>query len=281
MTPFVFQTDSEIIKKVYQKNPNYLIEFSDREYQKNCTIYFCSNDIYYPNNEDIFRKRIIEGNLFEWFGTRIQKSNKHIFVRDICKQWYLSGINSNINSPHKLFEFLQRETMGYKVITMGSSAGGYAAILYGCLLKAEHVIAFNPQFELNSLLKNSCEDIDPLIFRLQNTPISKYYDLHDLINDSPTDIFYFYSNKSHWDIEQFDHVRDIKGIHHISFSTKHHGIPFLKVCLPKVINMDKSALLRLSQKSHHPLFFSVKMVGLFKVFRGFIVQIYKAYKKRK
>ena len=281
MTPFVFQTDSEIVQKVYQENPNYLIEFSDSGDQELCTIYFCSNDIYYPNNEGIFRKRIIEGNFFEWFGTRIQKSNKHIFVRDICKQWYLSGINSEISSPHTLFEFLQKETKGYKVITIGSSAGGYAAILYGCLLKAEHVIAFNPQFELNSLLKNSCEDIDPLIFRLQDTPLSKYYDLHDLINKNPIDIFYFYSNKSPWDIEQFDHVRDITGIHRVSFSTKHHGIPFLKVCLTKVINRDKNVLLRLSQKVHHPLFFSIKTVGFLNVMWGLVVQIYKAYKKRR
>ena len=71
MNTFVFQTDSEIVQKVYQENPNYLIKFSDDVHQKFCTIYFCSNDIYYPNNEDVFRKRVIEGNFFEWFGTRM------------------------------------------------------------------------------------------------------------------------------------------------------------------------------------------------------------------
>jgi predicted rRNA methylase YqxC with S4 and FtsJ domains len=31
----------------------------------------------------------------------------------------------------KLFSFLQAETKGYQVVTLGSSAGGFAAVLYG------------------------------------------------------------------------------------------------------------------------------------------------------
>ena len=95
-----FQTDSDIVWEVYKNNKNYKIEYNENCKEKNyCAIYFCSNDIYYPNNESIFRKRIIEKNFYEWFGTRVDKAYKHIFVRDVFKQWYLTGININIDNP--------------------------------------------------------------------------------------------------------------------------------------------------------------------------------------
>lgn len=56
----VFQTDSEIVQQVYQNSDNYLIEYDTNGDKNYCAIYFCSNDIYFPNNEEIFQKRIIE-----------------------------------------------------------------------------------------------------------------------------------------------------------------------------------------------------------------------------
>ena len=77
-TFYVFQTDSEIVNKVYQEQDNYLIEFDEKGDKEWCAVYFCSNDIYYPNTEEIFRKRIIEQNFFEWYHSRINKAFKHI-----------------------------------------------------------------------------------------------------------------------------------------------------------------------------------------------------------
>jgi len=280
--PFVFQIDSDIVKKNYQENPNYLIQYSDDAMnQEYCTIYFCSHNIYFPNTESVFTKRIVENNFYEWYGTRVQKSYKHIFVRDIFKQWYLTGINSTIDTPQKLLSFLQQETKGYKIITLGSSAGGYAAVLYGSLLKAEQVLAFNPQFEIKSLLASSDESTDPLIFRLKDSPFFEYYDLCPWIDLQTVDLFYFYSTKSPWDQTQYEHSKDITGIHRIAFSTAHHGIPFLKVCLSRVINLDKEKLLGLSRKKQYPFSFSVQMVGFWKVVHGLISQIYKVYIKKR
>lgn len=120
---YVFQTDSEIVRQVYEKQDNYLIEYDEAGPKDWCAIYFCSNDIYYPNTEEIFRKRIIEKNFFEWYHSRIKKASKHIFVRDIFKQWYLAGINARIDTPEKLTAFLRNETEGFHVVTIGSSAG--------------------------------------------------------------------------------------------------------------------------------------------------------------
>jgi hypothetical protein len=173
-------------------------------------------------------------------------------------------------------DFLQQETIGYKVITLGSSAGGYAAVLYGSLLNANQVLAFNPQFELKSLLQRSCETIDPLLFRLKNEAVSIYYDIYDFINEE-IDIYYFYSNKSVWDIEQYSHIKDLVKIHKIGFSTAHHGIPFLKIALSQIVNFEKNDLNKLSNKTYNSWLFSIKIVGLWSTILGFIIQSYRNF----
>ena len=159
---YVFQVDSQIVREKYDQDPNYLIEYDEEKDNNICAVYFSSNDIYFPNTEEIFRKRIVEKNFFEWYKCRIDKAHKHIFIRDIFKQWYLKGINKKINTPIRLKEFLEKEINGYQTVMVGSSAGGYAAILYGSWLNANKVIAFNPQFEIYSLLQRSKEIVNPL-----------------------------------------------------------------------------------------------------------------------
>lgn len=278
-TCYVFQTDSEIVNKVYQEQDNYLIETNEKGDKEWCAIYFCSHDIYYPNIEEIFRKRIIQKNFFEWYHSRITKASKHIFIRDVFKQWYLAGINKSINTPEKLTDFLRKETLEYKIVTIGSSAGGYAAILYGSLLSAEYVLAFNARFEIYSVLKNSTENINPLAFRLKDQR-QKFFDLNPLINDT-TKYFYFFSKKSQLDIIQKKHLKEKDNIYIICFNTNHHGIPFLKVALPKVVNLNTNKLGEFTKNSHSPIGFTIQMVGLRRTLSGLIKQIKQAYQKRR
>lgn len=278
-TCYVFQVDSDIVQQVYNKQNNFLIEYDNQGDKNWCTIYFSSNDIYFPNTEEFFRKRIVEKNFFEWYHLRIKKAYKHIFVRDVFKQWYLMGVNAKINTPEKLTDFLRKETEGYNIVTVGSSAGGYAAILHGSLLNAKYVLAFNSQFEIKSLLKKTTEEINPIIFRYSSI-IDKYFDIIKYMNDS-TDIFYFNSSKSKWDFEQSLYIGDKPNIHNIRFNSSHHGIPFLKIALPVVLNLSVEKLKRLSRVVHSPIWFTYQMVGLVTTIVGFYKQLYSAYKKRK
>ena len=279
-TCYVFQTDSEIVNKVYQEQDNYLIEFDDKGNKEWCAVYFCSNDIYFPNTEDIFRKRIVEKNFFEWYHSRITRASKHIFIRDIFKQWYLTGINKKINTPEKLIEFLNKETEGYKVVTVGSSAGGYAAILYGSFINTQYTLAFNPQFEIQSLLKRSTEAINPLLFRIKDHR-TQYFDITKFISKEAK-IFYFYSNASPWDMEQNNHInKNIPNLYTIAFQTKHHGIPFLKVAIPSVLNLNADQLMQISYKRQNPIIFTIKMVGIMETLSGIFKQMKQAYYKRR
>lgn len=256
----IFQIDSDIVNQTYQDN-NYQIEFNNNcPFQEYCAIYFSSNDIYYPNNEQTFRQRIIIQNSYEWYKTRIVKAYKHIFLRDIYKQWYLKGINSQINSPQKLIEWLKNETNGYKIITIGSSAGGYAAILYGSMLNAHKVIAFNPQFEIRTIL-NEPEGIlkNPIVNATLNTADAIYLNISNLISNK-IKIFYFYSSNSPWDYQQSLLAKKHTNIFSIQFKSSHHGIPFLKGALQKVINYPEEYLYQLSLKTHYPIIFTITLI---------------------
>ena len=275
----VFQTDSDIIRDAFEKD-NYLVVYNEQCVDKKvCAIYFSSNDIYFPNNEDVFRKRIIEKDFYELFNTRITSAYKHIYVRDIKKQWYVSGINVRIHSPELLYGLLKKETEGYSVIAVGSSAGGYAAVLYGSLLSAIRVFSFNGQFEVNSQLKSSNALIDPLLFRNRGSALARYFDLKDLINRK-IDIYYFCSLGSDWDHQQYLHIKDIPSVKTILFNTSHHGIPFVKSALPFVINLDTASLNKLTNKSLNSIAFSIRFVGLVETFASIYRQVIHKIRRR-
>ena len=277
--PFVFQVDSPIVKSTYLNNDNFLIECDNSQENKYCAIYFCSNNIYYPNTEDSFKSSILDKDRYEWYGTRVKYAHKHIFIRDIKKQWYLTGVNGNIDRPEKLLSFLQAETKGYQVVTLGSSAGGFAAVLYGSLLKAQLILSFNGQFEIQSLLKTSTESVDPILFRFnKNKQSLDFFDVKYYIENAENaeNIFYFQSVRSNIDCRQKEHVADIK-LNTIGFKTSHHGIPFLKCNLPAVLEKSNQELMSLSGKIHDPLWFSMQIVGIKATCKGLYYQFMKRY----
>lgn len=257
----VFQVDSEIIQKA-RKLDNYLLvkdEILEGE-EEVFAVYFSSNYIYFPNKEETFQKAIIEKNRFEWYNLRHPKANRHLFIRDIYKQWYLHGINYQLNSIEKLTDFIKSTIGAHKSYFIGSSAGGYMAVLAGSLLNVDRIYAFNNQFFLTDLLTNSSVAVDPIIFREQHNPqIKQYFHIKKYIKN-PNTIYYFHSNKSQWDIDQYKEVKDI-GMHVININTKVHGIPILKNNLVPLFAMDEDELSKLTTKSLHPITTSQKIIG--------------------
>lgn len=269
----IFQIDNPSVIEKYKNNQNYLAEMDFNCNENNCTIYFSSNDIYFPNDEKTFANKIINNDYYEWYRTRTKNTKKHIFVRDILKQWYISGINSKINTTESLLNLLKQETNGYSVTTIGSSAGGYAACLYGSLLNAEKIISFNGQFNINHLLESSSEEINPLIFRNKDQECRKYFSIIEYVSDNKN-IFYFYSSKSPQDQYQESLVKSTK-INRIGMNTSHHGIPFPKCNLPIVISSSKNDLQLMSDKIFNPIIFSFKKSGPIKTINFAIELIYK------
>lgn len=259
----VFQIDHPLVKQQYGA-ANHIIEqgHPSKDGRKVCAVYFSSNNIYYPNEEHVFSSRILDKNFFEWFRTRIPYAQKHIFLRDIHKQWYLTGIDRNIDSPDRLLEFLKRETDGFEIVTVGSSAGGYAAMLYGILLQARKAISFNGQIEISSLTLTTKPTENPLLFRFLGTPLERYYDLRNFLPQiGCTRLFQLYSAGSTWDLQQASLVAD-SPVDLIPFRTSHHGIPFLKCAIPRTLELEESDLKALRGHKQSPLLYSLRHAGI-------------------
>ena len=121
-----------------------------------------------------------------------------LFVTDTIQTWFLYGINSEIDTIEKLTEYLGQVIKEYdNVGFVGSSMGGYGAILFGQLLNPNHCVAFSPQTFLSDELREKYgEDRFPKYFhRLDNEKI-EYYDLLNFKSENTTiDIYYGVKNR--------------------------------------------------------------------------------------
>jgi hypothetical protein len=84
--------------------------------------------------------------VFEFYNSIKDINCDKIFLRDFHQSWYQKGVDDNINNIDKLIVFLSNETNTYKkVCFLGNSMGGYAALLFGNILKVNKILAFAPQ----------------------------------------------------------------------------------------------------------------------------------------
>ena len=86
---------------------------------------------------------------FEFVGSCKRAGATHgIFVKDLHQAWYLRGTGDTLQSFDALMRTLRREIHHLRparVVTLGASMGGYAAIRAGVALGAASALAFVPQ----------------------------------------------------------------------------------------------------------------------------------------
>lgn len=256
--------DNPIIKKTYEENSNYTINLSvEKEVYDYCFIYFSSNNLYFPNNDETFKKTIVESDRYEWKRNCVKKDSnktyKEIFVRDVYKSWYVLGINKDINSLESLVSLLRELTTDCKeIITVGNSAGGYAACYVGMLLSAKRIFNFCGQFSLSEEMK-------------QNDILTKHIsddlmDISGLVNTTKINMIYIYSGKCKSDIDQVNLIDSKNEVRKLKFKSKIHGRTVYKINMPKLLAMDDSEIdqiyVHYNERMISPLVFSFKISGL-------------------
>jgi dienelactone hydrolase len=85
---------------------------------------------------------------FEFLSMTGDLEVKRLFVRDLRQSWYHRGIpgyGSTLEEVAESLEGLIAEQDVDRLVVTGVSAGGYAALLFGCLLGADSVVALVPQ----------------------------------------------------------------------------------------------------------------------------------------
>lgn len=93
---------------------------------------------------------------FEFFKVLDGLPVTRVFVRDVRQAWYslgVEGVSDDIpQTARHLSDVLLEEGIAGTIFT-GASAGGYAALLFGTLLRADEVHAFSPQTFLSRRLR--------------------------------------------------------------------------------------------------------------------------------
>lgn len=280
----IWNNHINIAEETYNKE-NYQIKVNS-DYRDNvCYIFFSSNKIWYPNAEESFRKSFIDNDYYEWKKFLELPAQKIIYVRDIYKSWYVTGINQSMNSIDAVIDFLKKQTVGMRIVTVGSSAGGYMAALTAALLSAEYCICFSAQFDLTV---DGALGVNPFLKKYsRDKNRSQYYNIVDIIKKSQSDIFYFMPAFSDSDKEQMERVLDIKNVHILKIASHRHGVPLLTGNLDNLLQLDRDSLISLfdSEKGQivEILSISIKLSGILgtcKCIKNDLIKMAKKYIRR-
>jgi hypothetical protein len=151
---------------------------------------------------------------FEFFHLTKDLDINKIFVRDLGQSWYhsgLPGISHDINGTASYLKEKIKERGIQRVVLVGNSMGGYAAIVFGVLIGADLVHAFGPHTLLKDRrLVRTRERIDYLH---QNFG-SEYFDLKKLIRrHRPSGCIHIhFGGRDDLDIEHALHIRSCKNV---------------------------------------------------------------------
>lgn len=230
----IWDPKNEIVVEAFGKD-NYQV-FDTGIESDICYVLFSSNGLYFPNTREVFEEEILCKDRYEWKwvvkNSGIPKiAGRIIYVRDIYKQWYARGINSKQNSVDKTLELLKRLTEGYRVITVGSSAGGYMAVLTAVMLNADYCFNFSGQYQISKDLGNPYDDLAPMLEKYEGS------------------IFYFAPAHCEADQKDYESVKDIKCIKAFLFNEHKHASTMLAGNMSFIIDRSEEECLLLQRKN--------------------------------
>lgn len=247
---FIFDDNNPYMRKQYESAENYKVDEIGNG--NICYIFFSSNGLVAPATKKEFIETIVYKDRYEWKHVAhskdiLAKAGKIIYIRDISRQFYVLGINKRVNSIDKLCRLLAELTEGMRVVTCGTSSGGYMAVIAGIYLKAECIFSFGGQWSLS--------EKDRRLFLLEkhknDKEKSKYYDITHLLDNNQSPIMYFYSALNPGDARQAEILLSSgRGDQVYCFPMRSglHGYLLFNSCYKKLLTCKMEKLIHLSYK---------------------------------
>ena len=168
---------------------------------------------------------------FEWYNSleaySLENSFKRFYVADMWKVWW-HGVYKGIEDfgPLVLRDYLSEKIkdQGIKrIATIGASRGAYGAIMFGCLLNADLVLAFSPQTNIDKKLDKKYainERIEILKKEVPNFKVdSEFVDLKNILkNNIQNKTIYkiFYGAANDYDDK---HAKNLSEFNNVSLHT--------------------------------------------------------------
>ncbi len=241
------QFDIPAVLQSFEDDDHYLVQ-SDPGELEHCVFYFSSHGIYFPNDEPTFRERILIENRFDWFETRFKQPAQHVFVRDVLKELVSLGDQWSYQrrrEARRVSAWPERGASGHHRRELRR---GFAALLFGSLLGAERIFAFNPQVNLRVYLESDDhKQKNPLLARVAaDGSRDGYLDICPLLAKHRHPIYYFFPGNSLQDRAQYGFVRGIDCIRPFEFISSTHGITMDQTELRPTLNATDEVLSGLS-----------------------------------
>ncbi|NJM20899.1 MAG: hypothetical protein HC836_32550 [Richelia sp. RM2_1_2] len=132
-----------------------------------------------------------------------QRQLNKIFLKDSTNSWYhngVQGLGESIDEVAQSLQALIESMQPSRIIAVGQSMGGYAAIAFGILLKVDTVISFGSLSCLDSRFAQLTQDTRwlPCSLQLESSNLScSYFDLIPLCQSKPahTKIHYIFGSR--------------------------------------------------------------------------------------
>ncbi len=162
----------------------------------------------------------------EFLKTFTSKQVNTIFVKDFQQCWYqqgLLGLTSGIEETAALIK-QQIPADQENVYTIGTSAGGFAAILFGTLMGADKIMAFGPQ---TIVTKEEFETFKSIDSRLNDIDLNgQFLDLQKLLNTTAHngEVHIHFSEGHKDDKLAAERLSGINNVHLYPWQTDNHNI---------------------------------------------------------
>lgn len=249
----------ELLKPVYHNEDNYkIIDNPNAEEPDLAVIYFSS--IGWCSEKNV-RTRI-NNDYYEFHRNPVKRAGRHIYIRDVALAIYTNGINKTINNIDKLLEFLEEKTKGYKVITMGTSSGGYMAMIAGGHLKAQYAISISGPVDINYCEGYLSKLPDWVEY---NSPEKrKYFNIEPFLRNDNIPIFHFEAIRCLTDIPSWKTMLTIPNVRVFSLDNELHGGPIDAKCTGVLINKNQDELQAIFEK------YKGRIISKFQINRGIL-----------
>ncbi|MDH5573078.1 MAG: hypothetical protein OEY89_15055 [Gammaproteobacteria bacterium] len=146
------------------------------------------------------------------------------FAKDFRQAWYqmgLLGVSTDVNSTA---DFLAKLSADYNEVPkmVGTSAGGFAAVMFGAILGAPNVLAFSPQTLITEREVSRFASQDT---RKEEVLAGKSLDLCEIISSNPSsDIKIYYGADHEEDTEAAERLKDLPGVTLYPCPTDSHNV---------------------------------------------------------
>lgn len=162
----------------------------------------------------------------EFLKTFTQKNINTVFVKDFQQCWYQKGLLGLSTDIQQTVQVIKERIPDQQenIYTVGTSAGGFAAILFGVLLNADKIIAFGPQTILTEQVFQNFKSPDS---RFQDINLeSPFSDLKQLlqVSEYSSSIHIHFAKNHHSDKVAAERLANLKNVNLYPWETDTHNI---------------------------------------------------------